>query len=262
MFVITLSMVLALAFCVAPAFAYNEVTHLDDYADSPLPVRTTCVSCHTQMGGQPPAYGVHGGYLTTTSKCVQCHSVHQAPAESTMLLPGATITATCNACHDGTGGWGVYGAILASTGREPAATHSTETTSMIPGGDPVTGGSVLGSFSGVDGALTCTDCHSPHGANQVTAFKGDRQRTEWGLENTSTKLLKQRPGTSATATTEYGSDWCLSCHAGRASGLIATHNHPVDTSATAAPGAPFVYRNIPILSGRTRRRGPRSAGWP
>lgn len=238
------------AFGADRAFAWNEVTNVIDATDSPLPVRTTCVSCHSSASGSVTPDGVHGGYLSTTSKCTQCHSVHSAPADSTALLPAATITATCNACHDGTGGEGVYGAILGRTGVQPAANHSTETTSMVPGGDPVSGGSMTGTFSGVDGALTCTDCHSPHGANVITAFQGDRERAFDGQANpVSTKLLKQQPGSSTTATTEYGSDWCLSCHAGRASGLPTTHNHPVETSATAAPAAPYVYRNVPVLTG-------------
>jgi predicted CXXCH cytochrome family protein len=255
---VALTVVAAFAICVAPAYASNEVTNLDDYSTSPLPVRTTCVSCHDEeggMGGRPPAYGAHGGYLTTTTKCIQCHAVHRAPADSILLLPGATITATCNACHDGTGGEGVYGAIIARTGREPAANHSTEATSMIPGGDSASGGSISRVFGGENGTLTCTDCHAAHGANVVTAFRGDRLRTDWSwwpsMRNNplSSKLLKQRPGNSATATVEYGSDWCLGCHEGRASGLSSVHNHPVESSATAAPSTPFVYRNLPIVTG-------------
>lgn len=248
----TLAVVLIFVCGVAPAFAWNEVTNIDDFTDDPLPVRTTCISCHSEMGGTPPPDGVHGGYLTTTSKCVQCHAVHRAPADSVLLLPGATITATCNACHDGTGGEGVYGAILSRTGSQPAASHSTETTSFVPGGDASTGGGVSRRFSGVGGTLTCTDCHAPHGALVVNAFKGDRVRTDWGLPNpTSTKLLKRNPGNATTITAEYGSDWCLACHAGRASGMPGISNHPVETSASAAPGTAYVYRNVPLVTGAT-----------
>lgn len=242
----------ALLLFAVPAFAWNEVTNVDDYGTSPFPVRTTCESCHgpDYGGGTPPANGVHGGYTATSSKCAQCHAVHEAPAGGIKLLPGPTVTATCNACHDGTGGEGVYEAIHQRTGVEPAAAHRTETTTNIPGGDATDGGDYVGAFRGLGGTLTCSDCHAIHGSNMVTAFKGDRQRTDWGLDNpTSTKLLRQKPGSVATAVLDYGTDWCLACHAGRESALSAVHNHPVESSAAVAPATPYVYRSTPVLGG-------------
>jgi hypothetical protein len=63
----------------------------------------------------------------------------------------------------------------------------------------------------------------------------------------SNRLLRQQPTGAATATAEYGSDWCLACHAGRNSGG-AIHNHPVE-SATTHPDAPtrFIYRRLAVL---------------
>lgn len=233
------------------ALAYNEVTGVYIWAPvgAELPVRTTCWSCHgpEYVHGIPAPSGVHAGYLTTTAKCAQCHVTHDA--EHPMLLPGPTITASCGFCHDGTGGKGVYGAVFARTSTAPAAMHRTETTATIPGGDPGTGGSSMGAFGGLNGTLTCSDCHSPHGQNTVAAFKGDRRRGSSGQNPTSSKLLRTSPGDSPVQVAEYGSDWCLACHGGRAADVMLTHNHPVDSVSTAAPENPFVYRSLPILAG-------------
>jgi len=229
------------------AFGWNEVTNVDVYeVEETRPVRTTCASCHQPYsGGTTDAWGVHGGFTNATDKCGQCHTLHDA--DSARLLPGATITDTCELCHDGTGGEGVYGAILGRMGVAPLADHSTEVTSEIPGGDPVTGGSSFRAFRGLGTTLTCTDCHSAHGRDLVVAFKGDRQRTDWGMDNpTSTKLLRRKPGGVTAPVPEYGSDWCLACHAGRTDGSSEVHNHPVETSATVPP---YVYGRLPVLTG-------------
>ncbi len=218
-----------------------------------------CTDCHAsypENGGAPGYargewYGPHGGYTTGSKKCRVCHSVHDAPGGGVMLLPGPTVTDTCFTCHDGTGGFGVYGTILARTGIDPqdrnpatpgAAHRMIDATSTIPGGDAATGGSAQGSFSGTGGVLACNDCHSPHGANTVQAFKGDRRRVRAGVPAPVTsRLLKRAPTGASAETTSYGSDWCLACHKGRSSSGMAL-NHPVDSG----PGA-FTYARVAIL---------------
>jgi predicted CXXCH cytochrome family protein len=212
-----------------------------------------CEDCHgDEPEGPLPGYdqgkfwGPHGGYTTGTTKCGNCHAVHNAPAGSTQLLPEATIVATCFTCHDGTGGWGVYGVIEARTGSAPGGGHSYETTNVIPGGDSTTGGTSTRTFKGPDGTLICTDCHSPHGAETVDAFKGDRRRVRTKTPSiTSTRLLRQQPTGADTTTTVYGSDWCASCHEGRMSGGMVM-NHPVDGSDETS--TPFHYGNVAVLA--------------
>lgn len=223
----------------APAFGYsNEVT-----PDPGL----ECIDCHgtTDVSTDPEAgrSGPHGGYLSTTNKCATCHSVHAA--KGPLLLPAATIKATCETCHDGTGGTGVYGAVEAA-GQTVGSGHSIDLTSIVPGGDAATGGESVAVFGGVGGALTCSDCHSPHGTDVVEPFTGDRARTADDLTVTSSRLLKQQPTTGTARVTEYGSDWCASCHAGRLSSS-EVHTHPVDSSATQA--APYTYSNLPVVDG-------------
>lgn len=234
------------------ALAYDETT-----STIPLPDAANCGGCHdpwpdsvTEIGIDK-RIGVHGGYTATTSKCSECHSVHSAPASGVMLLPGATIKATCFTCHDGTAGGGVYGAI-AARGLSVGSSHTVETTNVVPGGSATTGGSATMTFSGPDGTLTCTDCHTPHGSDMVTAFPGERQRSATvGILTlqTSSRLLKQRPGGATTPTTVYGSDWCLGCHQGRDSALPSTHNHPVESASTYANATTrFNYGNVARLS--------------
>lgn len=216
-----------------------------------------CVTCHaspTTGGYEFEAYGgPHGGYSATSNKCGVCHTAHAAPAGSIKLLPAATIVDTCFTCHDGTGGWGVYGTVEARTGQPAGGGHSFELTDVIPGGDP-SGGSAAGSFLGPDNAeqgaattLICTDCHAVHGADVVEPFRGDRRRVRSGTLPAieSTRILKRSPTGSPAPVDEYGSDWCLACHLGRGSGGMAV-NHPVDSVDTHAD--PFTYSRVALLA--------------
>jgi len=247
----------------APATAVDEpVPGLRNCTCHWEPV-STCTKCHQYpVDGQdagsdgiwsfyPPynAYmtiGPHGLYTDATSRCDMCHTLHDAPT-SFRLLPGSTVTSTCFSCHDGTGGQGVYGAI-AARGLSVQGGHSVDTTNVVPGGDPASGGNTSVTFGGAGTTMSCDDCHSPHGSNTVAKFTGERVRIWTGMEAQppwySTKLLKQKPTGATTATAEYGSDWCMGCHKGRASGGMVM-NHPVESKATRAD--PYVYGRIPVI---------------
>jgi hypothetical protein len=252
-----------------PAHAFQEPNTMpggDDYctachfdSNDYLNFITDCTACHgdAQVNmsegfeyGNPQ--GPHGGYMTTTSKCQTCHSVHNAPATGVTLLPAATVIDTCESCHDGTGGWGVYGVIKA---RYPSATpagHRCEVTTQIPGGDGASGGSATGDFSGIGNALTCTDCHAPHGADTVDAFAGDRVRLRQPHTGViSDRLLRRTPTGGAASVQKYGSDWCLACHKGRDNEGTGYHSHPVDssTSVPAPVDGIFTYDRVAILAG-------------
>lgn len=235
-------------YCTACHFDANEYTNFI----------TDCTACHGDaQENMSPGFeygnpqGPHGGYMSTTSKCQTCHKVHSAPSAGVMLLPAATIIDTCETCHDGTQGWGVYGAIKA---RYPSATpagHRCEVTTEVPGGDGASGGSTTGDFSGAGDTLTCTDCHAPHGADTVDEFAGDRVRLRQPHTGViSDRLLKRVPTTGTTPVQKYGSDWCLACHKGRDTMGTGYHSHPVDssTSSPAPADGIFTYDRVAILA--------------
>lgn len=237
---------LAIIAIASPAYAYDEFTPATG---------KTCIECHGTASGLEPA-GPHGGYTTTTAKCATCHSVHAAPAGGVLLLPAATILGTCNTCHDGSGGRGVYGVLKARGAGDPSVdlalgSHRIEVTRAVPGGD-VGGGPSTGDFSAVTTRfLTCSDCHSPHGANVVAAFTGDRARSTadaGGIGNVvvSSRLLKKRPTTATADVNVYGSDWCGGCHKGRLSGSGMPNNHPVESSINMPTpvGEPMFYYEL------------------
>ncbi|GAB4279806.1 MAG: hypothetical protein Kow0056_13470 [Coriobacteriia bacterium] len=236
------------------AFGYLES---QPYPAGPYHDNGNCYDCHTNECGQchsshlngPAKYwGPHGEYSTATSKCEICHTIHVASG-TLKLLPGNTVKAVCETCHDGTGGNGVYGAI-AARGLTVGGGHSIDATNVVPGGDRLTGGSAVATFTGENNYLTCDDCHSPHDSNTVVEYFSDRRRSARGYSlqrnevPESSKLLRQQPTSASTATPEYGSDWCLGCHGGRLPGTV--HNHPVESSETVA--SYYVYRNVPVVN--------------
>ena len=244
LYLLILGVVFLLAWT-APAFAWKE-----GGATSDIP-GAECDECHREAWPYfDTKAGPHGNYTTTSNKCDVCHTVHGATSKN--LLPAITITDTCFTCHDGTAGAGVFGSI-AARGLVVGASHRIDTTGTIPGGDWATGGSATVSFTGENALMSCGDCHSPHDANTVQPFRGERIRfhsdeLSYGAplkEWRTSKLLRQRPTSAATATAVYGSDWCAGCHQGRFSGG-PTHNHPVDSAITTT--TPFHYDNVAVVT--------------
>lgn len=199
---------------------------------------SNCVNCHGTTPFGVYDKGPHGTYGGTLKRCEVCHEVHVSGGVD--LLPRATVKGTCEVCHDGSGGFGVYGTIVARGGTVRAA-HRIDTTNAVPGGDASLGGTATATFGGDGGRLGCDDCHSPHDANTITSlFRGDRVRNRV-TENVgpTSHLLKKRPTGASAETTGYGSDWCAGCHKGRQSGG-AVHNHPTERT--------FDYSNAAIVS--------------
>lgn len=171
-----------------------------------------------------------------------CHTLHDAPS-GFKLLPAESVKATCFTCHDGTAGFGVYGAV-AARGLTVGGGHSVDTTTVVPGGNATTGGSASTVFRGPSGTMTCSDCHSPHESDTIAPFVGERVRLRAAPIQSvySDKLLKKRPTGSEKTATVYGSDWCMTCHKGRSSGGMVL-NHPVESKLTQA--SPYYYNNLP-----------------
>ncbi|MHB1136118.1 MAG: cytochrome c3 family protein [Coriobacteriia bacterium] len=114
-------------------------------------------------------------------------------------------------------------ATIEAHGGVVAQEHGIETTNIVPGGS-----------NGLDGALSCVDCHSVHAANTVEPFLRDSGRAlAPAAFITSDCLLRNDPNGSAPgAYPEYGAKWCASCHDQRHSDSVMTMNHPVESSLT------------------------------
>ncbi len=271
------------AFGATPALAYQESISSTDPASTPV---YACPTCHgLESGAASPTVaprtvpstwtfdseagydvgtrkGPHGGYTTGTQKCQVCHSMHNSQGQDGPLLPAETIAATCYTCHDGTGGGGVYGVIYQRTGFNPAEASATAMVStaggvhrigflnandrvVVPGGN-TDGSSLETTFTGLDGSLTCTDCHSAHNSNTVAPFVGDRKRsTEDTTTNIATnRLLRTRPTGATTAVSVYGTGWCASCHKGSHSSSGRLANHPVESNDSVRN-----YSQVTLLAG-------------
>ncbi len=245
-----LPLIALLIVAITPASSFAYV----DEGLSPS-IYTQCIECHGATGTPPSqsnadtrtVTGPHLGYAATSHKCDTCHRVHNASGMAPHLLPDFTIVATCQICHDGTGGKGVYG-VLAARGvpANQISRHRVEATNLIPGGSSSTGGTSTVNFDPADPGrpMICTDCHSAHGADVVQAFTGDRRRvvpaaTSISYPITSSRLLKRKPGGFGAGVTRYGSAWCAACHQGRLAARAGLHDHQVGNDPQG-----FYYQNV------------------
>lgn len=173
-----------------------------------------CAKCHglnkngSNSGYKTRQRGPHGGYTTQTKNCQTCHTVHVAKPYGQLLLPGETVTAVCNYCHDLTqtaqGPYNMLGVTSVDTAKNKVAAHRVVGLKVytgasaawgdwrnltpyksIPGGDNTTGGpadlrATAGGVNNAQGRLsgtffTCDSCHTPHGIAGATvkSYLGD-----------------------------------------------------------------------------------------
>ncbi|MDZ4168896.1 MAG: hypothetical protein U1E26_04470 [Coriobacteriia bacterium] len=141
----------------------------------------------------------HGGYSTTTQKCVVCHAVHNADGFGELLLRGSVADA-CTYCHVGGGGGytQVYeGVVTNYSGTDYDNAHNTF------------------QVASVDYGVKCTTCHSVHAAaTKMTnnAYLTSRllvgSKTFTGNEYDSFAQAPLSTDSSDTALTK----WCTACH--------------------------------------------------
>ncbi len=186
--------------------------------------------------------GLHND-VGTGDTCRICHKPHEA-LSSSKLLPAARQSEVCFTCHDGTTGDldgdtdnsnVIYGQITYSPATGAPTTGAAHNIDIVDNDSTI---QILGLSSGdsVNPTLTvpygtnltadleCSGCHTPHGSNPIT--------TQFTSKNsyTNTKLLKQTPGDTTTATTLYGTNWCRACHDDAYGGAMA--DHPMSTNVS------------------------------
>jgi DmsE family decaheme c-type cytochrome len=127
--------------CHGPASKHVETASADEIRN-PLKLTAAladkgCLTCHLN---QPTHSGrLQGGHARSQVACTSCHSVHKAEPEALRAKKIATINTQCASCHQGV--WAQF-----------ARPHSHQLK---------------------QGAMSCTDCHNPHGnqlAKQVQTF--------------------------------------------------------------------------------------------
>jgi hypothetical protein len=150
----------------------------------------------TEANWAPGDPSPHVGYASNTNKCEVCHSPHGAGDGSTSykLLYGTTSAtgdqAACEYCHV-TGGLSIASVYVEVAGNVEGG-HDLETmTNGVPDSDWAT----------ANVALSCSNCHSVHGANTIGA---------------GTYILKEKPTWNSVASTEASAtdqtEFCFSCH--------------------------------------------------
>jgi DmsE family decaheme c-type cytochrome len=97
----------------------------------------TCLTCHLN---QPTHVGrIQSGHARSRVSCLSCHRMHKPESESLVVRKAASVNKQCSSCH--LSSWSQF--------QRPHA-HRL-----------------------VQGAMSCTDCHNPHGSfflRQVRTF--------------------------------------------------------------------------------------------
>lgn len=215
------------------------VAHAQDPAWIPLRTHAydppSCEPCHWVLEPQNwplgdetlQKYGPHGYYFSTTNRCVYCHTMHEAEElvifqETTPSAVRDTISELCFACHDSTGGRGVYSQVE-SLGYTVNGEHSVDVTVTVPGSN-------LGDLH-----LTCVSCHTPHNNTLMAGNYMSFNPRGFGQGFTAyetNRLLRDDVGRTPKGTyTQYGSRWCAACHDRRHNENPSIKNHPVDLAS-------------------------------
>lgn len=141
----------------------------------------------------------HGGYTTTTAKCVVCHAVHNADPFGELLLRGSVANA-CEYCH--VGGGGGYTQVYGGDSNNYVGTDY----------DNAHNSWVVGS---TNYGVKCTDCHQVHGANN--AMTSNPYLTSKILvggktfSGTNYDPFAQAPLSTDSSDTAL-TKWCTACH--------------------------------------------------
>ncbi len=165
--------------------------------------------------------GPHGGYLTSTHRCRECHAVHRA-AGKFKLLRSDTRFEACDWCH-GTG---------AGSGFNIQMDSDDAYTTEYNTGHTMGFGIQSGKWKAPDdtypaftpnywmGGFSCFDCHSPHANPQrLLGFTDSGQ--SYGLIVTQTGINKGKvlsiinPGHGTITDGDAAADapsYCIECH--------------------------------------------------
>lgn len=160
----------------------------------------------------------HGGYSASTNYCLQCHTVHDAPADYA-LLASATVTATCNTCH----GLPAIGQTSPTGARQPLepANPATPGTAASRAAYTVTTGR---------NAIHGIGSSTPPGETGITMTLSDWAYS-WRFSGVPPATDATTPANTVSAT--GGGLYCASCHTPHGEfGQLANAKKVLTTDAT------------------------------
>jgi len=207
--------------------------------------------------------GPHSGgpFAATTDSCANCHRTHTGTGAK--LLKAADSKTLCLTCHNGTGsglnvvdgvqtvgGLGLKGGgftnALMDTNADGLAdevvssttsTHSTDASSQMAWG----GGAIsVAADYGTSMALTCVNCHNPHGNGQYRllrrqpagAYNGGGAGSDISVPDEASKTYTISYTEGRYRDTSYApaelSSWCGQCHSRYEAGPDAGHTDSGD----------------------------------
>lgn len=140
----------------------------------------------------------HGGYSGATDYCLQCHQVHDAPGQYS-LLAQTSVTATCETCHS------LYGVAKPVTAPDPGFDPMVEGTTSERAAYEVTGTELLGGHE-IGWEASTTEPTIPYGSITVITESG------WAYRGTPATFNQAAPAEPGTASETAGGLYCGSCH--------------------------------------------------
>jgi DmsE family decaheme c-type cytochrome len=171
----------------------------------PAETDKTCLTCHAQ---QPTQVGrVHGGHARNQVACSACHTVHAPVAKPSGISRASRTNAQCAACHI----------------NERASFNR-------PHGHTVS-----------QGAMSCTDCHNPHGTMLAKSLT-----MSTGSEPGCLKCHGDKRGPFAFEHAPVRVEGCMACHEPHGSA-----NPRMLTRADAARQCLECHSNIGVPNGGT-----------
>ena len=161
--------------CHGPATKHTETASAEEIRQpAKLPVARAdqiCLTCHQN---QPTHVGrIHGSHARNQVSCVGCHPIHSTPETPKNTSRQATISQQCSTCH-----------------------ISERTQFQRPHAHPIN-----------VGAMSCADCHNPHGT-----FLRASQRTVSANEPGCLKCHGDKRGPFAFEHAPVRFEGCASCH--------------------------------------------------
>ena len=149
-----------------------DITLIINPAKLPAPKENAaCLQCHVNQ--RVPGGRIDAGHAGGEVACSSCHTIHAKPGQPLVARRKPEVNALCGGCHR----------------NAPAAFRQPHTHPLA------------------QGAMSCTDCHNPHGAPGAAA-----QRVSFGNEPSCLSCHSNLRGPFAFEHAPVRLEGCSACH--------------------------------------------------